>query len=393
MIDIELFAGGGGLALGLQEAGFHARYLFEIDQHSCATLIENSVRQGGILHGEVKRCDVRKVDWGDIREPVRLLAGGAPCQPFSLGGKHLADRDGRNLFPEVLRAARALRPLGLVLENVQGLARPSFRPYLDYILHQLEYPSIEPKADETWDDHHARILKHRASKSYKPEYHVAWKVLNAADFGVPQTRRRVFFVATRSDLLVRYTFPPSTHSREALVFDQKMGFYWKRHAIRPPKTLLSRQEISHRPLLLPWCTVRDGLKGLPPPSRDESTSTYNHWLIPGARLYTGHGGCNLDWPSKTIKAGVHGVPGGENILLLDDGSFRYFTLRETARLQGFPDNYFFVGARTHVTRQIGNAVPCTLAWAVAAPLYDLLNQQTNSAELTNDGVEYGQRKA
>jgi DNA (cytosine-5)-methyltransferase 1 len=80
----------------------------------------------------------------------------------------------------------------------------------------------------------------------------------------------------------------------------------------------------------------------------------------------------LDWPSKTIKAGVHGVPGGENTISLDDGSFRYFTLRETARVQGFPDKYIFEGARIHVTRQIGNAVPCPLAAAVGEALMDLL---------------------
>ena len=100
----------------------------------------------------------------------------------------------------------------------------------------------------------------------------------------------------------------------------------------------------------------------------------NHWIIPGAREYLGHSGSTLDWPSKTIKAGVHGVPGGENTILDNDGVFRYYTLREAARIQTFPDQHFFKGARIHVTRQLGNAVPCLLAAKVATPLLSLVAQ-------------------
>jgi DNA (cytosine-5)-methyltransferase 1 len=84
-------------------------------------------------------------------------------------------------------------------------------------------------------------------------------------------------------------------------------------------------------------------------------------LIPGARLYERHTGSELDWPAKTIKAGVHGVAGGENVLVQDDGKYRYFTLREMARLQCFPDDYFFTGPRSRIIGQIGNAVPVELA--------------------------------
>jgi DNA (cytosine-5)-methyltransferase 1 len=104
----------------------------------------------------------------------------------------------------------------------------------------------------------------------------------------------------------------------------------------------------------------------------------NHWLINGARKYAGHAGSILDWPSKTIKAGVHGVPGGENTIVDDSGRFRYYTLREIARLQTFPDAHYFCGARMHITRQIGNAVPCLLAAAVARPLFDLLTKRERS---------------
>lgn len=372
-IDIELFAGAGGLALGFQLAGFLPSYLFEIDKHSCETMRKNHVSRGGILSGHVVEVDVREVDWSKYNEPVRLLTGGAPCQPFSLAGKHKANRDGRNLFPEVLRAIRALKPRAVVLENVQGLARPSFRPYFEYIIRQLECPSIAPMKDELWQDHDARIMRRQRARKYRAEYNVAWRVLNAADYGVPQNRHRVFCVATRVGELPPFQFPSPTHSRSALLAEQGSGRYWKRHGIPPRKVAISANGkanggTSNGIHLKPWQTVRDALRSLRAPKQRENESANNHWLIPGARLYPGHGGSDLDWPSKTIKAGVHGVPGGENIFHQDDGTFRYFTLREAARIQAFPDNYIFTGARIHVTRQIGNAVPCSLAAAVAAEL-------------------------
>jgi DNA (cytosine-5)-methyltransferase 1 len=88
----------------------------------------------------------------------------------------------------------------------------------------------------------------------------------------------------------------------------------------------------------------------------------------------------INWPSKTIKAGVHGVPGGENTVLDDAGNIRYYTLRETARLQTFPDAHFFQGARIHVTRQIGNAVPCALAESVARNLFQLTESNYREQE-------------
>lgn len=126
-------------------------------------------------------------------------------------------------------------------------------------------------------------------------------------------------------------------------------------------------------------TVRDAISTLPEPSYQDVAGN-NHWLIPGARVYKRHTGTELDWPAKTIKAGVHGVAGGENVVHLDDGSFRYFTLREMARLQGFPDDYIFEGPRSRTIGQIGNAVPCQLAHCIGENILRALEQPADLCE-------------
>jgi len=197
-------------------------------------------------------------------------------------------------------------------------------------------------------------------------------ILNAADYGVAQARVRLFFVATRSGLPSVEGAPIPTHSRAALIRVQGEGSYWHERSL-PLKT---RDEWPRRVHgesnglgadYAPWCTVRDALKGLSAPLLEDIRGD-NHWLIPGARIYRRHSGSELDWPAKTIKAGVHGVGGGENVLLLDNGRHRYFTLREMARLQGFPDHFIFTGPRSRIIGQIGNAVPLPLVQAIAERL-------------------------
>lgn len=390
--DVELFAGAGGLTLGLSYAGIAPAHLFERNPRACATLRANKVGSTAAVVGKVNEQDVRDVEWSSVPRPVRLLAAGPPCQPFSLAGKHQADGDPRNEFPATLRAIRELQPAAVVLENVHGLTRRTFRPFFDYLLRQLSYPSVAPaSAEEGWSAHDARLLEH-AKAFPEPEYNIRWGVLNAADFGVPQVRTRVVILATRQGLPVM-ELPRPTHSRDALVRDQETGTYWARHDISRPIAFVTPKcgpaqhkdpEIS----LSPWRTVRDAIAGLRAPSTDE-LDDLQHWVIPGARLYRGHQGSILDWPSKTIKAGVNGVAGGENVLHFDDGSYRYFTLREMARMQSFPDTYVFRGPRSRIIGQIGNAVPCGLAEALGKQVLAmcrLVPGLTSNDEVLNQGA-------
>jgi DNA (cytosine-5)-methyltransferase 1 len=376
-IDIELFAGAGGSALGLSAAGIPPDHLFENDRYCCETLRHNAAGASPTITGEIHKEDIERVDWTLFTQPVRLLSGGPPCQPFSLGGKHLAERDGRNLFPATLRAIRELRPAVVLLENVPGLMRYSFRPYLDYLARQLGCPALEPGLTEQWSEHDKRIQLFQASRDYTPAYLTQRWLLNAADYGVAQARLRVFFVAIRSDLCA-VSAPTTSHSRAALVLEQSDGTYWRARNL-PPKCRESWPRRVQRPAAedqayrRPWKTVRDALCGLPSPSTEDFEGK-NHWLIPGARLYRRHTGSELDWPAKTIKAGAHGTSGGENVLLLDDGTFRYFTLREMARIQGFPDDYVFLGPRSRMIRQIGNAAPAELVRLLGEQLIPVLSE-------------------
>lgn len=126
------------------------------------------------------------------------------------------------------------------------------------------------------------------------------------------------------------------------------------------------------PECLPWRTVRGAMVDLPNHREEGARRIPDHRFQNGAKVYPGHTGSPLAMPAKTLKAGDHGVPGGENMLVHKDGSVRYFTVREAARIQTFPDGYRFHGSWAEAMRQLGNAVPVMLARTVAASVAEKL---------------------
>ncbi|WP_193097345.1 DNA cytosine methyltransferase [Burkholderia sp. Z1] len=388
MKAVELYAGAGGLAMGVSLAGFKSLAVVEWDKWACDTIRENK-RRGFPLVADwpVYEGDVRKFDWSSLEnEEIDLLAGGPPCQPFSMGGKHQAHDDTRDMFPATVDIVRRLRPKAFIVENVKGLTRSTFANYYQYILLQLEFPEVPARRNEDWFDHLLRLQVERTSgrqKGKKLTYNVVPTLVNAADYGVPQKRERVFIVGFRSDLGVDWSFPRQTHSYDRLLHDQWVsGEYWERHGVarrsRPtmPGAVESRVRRLASSLLfadeLPWRTVRDAIAGLPNPQSRTANNYSDHRFQPGARVYPGHTGSPLDLPAKTLKAGDHGVPGGENMLVNTDGSVRYFSIRESARVQTFPDGFVFHGSWTETMRQLGNAVPVALGHVVARSVAEKL---------------------
>lgn len=375
MRSLELFAGAGGLGIGLHNSGFRPERVVEFDRYCCDTLRENVKRKVHQLKGwDIIERDVRREDFTPYEEKLDLISGGPPCQPFSMGGRHKAHNDARDMFPQAVRAVREAKPRAFVFENVKGLQRASFKNYYEYIKLQMEHPEIALRDDEIWEEHHRRLEEHHTQgKRDGLHYRVIARLLNAADYGVPQRRERVFFVGFRDDLDVEWGFPLPTHSAEALLWDQyRDESYWERHQVPARKRFndpLERKradKLDARPSNCAWHTVRDAISDLPDPEKQASKAKkfHNHKFQSGAKSYKGHTGSRWDVPAKTLKAGVHGVPGGENMLAREDGSVRYFSVRESARLQTFPDNFVFHGSWTETMRQLGNAVPVNLAETV-----------------------------
>lgn len=377
MQAIELFAGAGGLGIGVSQAGFKTAQVIEWDRYCCDTIRENRARKlAPIKDWPLFEGDVRDFDFRLFEDRLELVTGGPPCQPFSVGGKHGAYNDARDMFPEAVRAVRHVRPRAFIFENVKGLTRSTFTNYYEYIYLQLSYPELERRVGEEWDDHLSRLERHHTSKrrSRGLEYRVVRRVLNAANYGVPQKRERVFFVGFRADLGIEWCFPDETHSLDALIWEQcSTTAYWDRHKVPKRKRVIPNaftqraRRLFDQPTKQPWHTVRDAIGDLPDPEHQPMLSRmfHNHNFQPGARTYPGHTGSPIDEPAKTLKAGVHGVPGGENMVVLPYGTTRYFTVRESARLQTFPDEFRFHGSWSETMRQLGNAVPVGLAAKVA----------------------------
>lgn len=375
--SVELFAGAGGLAMGMSVAGFEHKLLVENDPGACDTINEN-IRLGTVSWPRAAPTDAGEFDFSPF-EGVSLVSGGPPCQPFSVGGRRCGGADPRNMIPTFVGAVGVMMPSAFVMENVSGLVTEKFRVLFDFYKRWLESPRTSP-ADaevEKWAD---------------SDYDVYHKILDAADYGTPQRRKRVIVIGFKKSLGIVWEFPEATHSADALAWDQWVsGEYWERHNLsRPMVSGISEEKMRHlrassRPSEMAWLTVRDAITELGQPGGPIANHEYypewfgeskSEWKkIRGwARSYQGHTGSIYDKPAKALRAGTHGVSGGENMLAEDPerGVVRYFTVREAATLQQFPKDYVFKGNWTQVVRQLGNAVPVglgtVLGRAVAARL-------------------------
>jgi DNA (cytosine-5)-methyltransferase 1 len=358
----------------MSRAGFRHRYMAEFDDDAVRTVLHN--KEKGIEHVRdwpMGLKDVRDIDWSRLKT-LDLVSGGPPCQPFGIGGKKRGQDDHRDMWPEAIRAVREARPRMFLFENVRNLAGPRFQSYLNWIVAHLEHPRL---VRELGESHAAHLARLEASSS-KADYRVVWQLVNAADYGAAQIRHRVLIFGIRADLKVVPTAMSPTHSQDRLLWEQYVtGEYWDRHGLKRrsvPALAQDRRRVSElrrvgiEPKGEPWVTVRDALHGLGEPNGER-----NHVKQPGAKVYPGHTGSPLDRPAKALKAGDHGVPGGENMMVRDDGSVRYFTTREAARLVGLPDDYEFPRSWTESMRQLGNAVPAPLGAAAGKWLTTLVN--------------------
>lgn len=352
--SIELFSGAGGLALGLHAAGFKHRALYEWNASAVETLRYNQrMGHSSLQNCTISRADVRDVDFTKYCG-IDLVAGGPPCQPFSMGGKAAGMDDVRDMFPQAIRAVAEVRPRAFIFENVRGLLRPAFSNYVEFIRLQMEFPEFPISRNLAWDQNLARLHRYKeerkrttASLSYRVHVHQA----NAADYGIPQHRHRVFFIGFRSDITTDWSFPKPTHDGDC------------------------------------WATLSDAIRDLPDPSSIHASKWPNHEFQPGAKSYPGHTGSPLNRPAKALKAGAHGVPGGENMILYPDGSVRYLSVRESARVQTFPDDYIFLGSWTEAMRQLGNAVPVKLAEIVGKSVAKALRRNLQSRCFSNEAIQ------
>jgi len=392
--SLELFSGVGGLAKGLELSGFkHIRFV-EFNKYAYASLCQNFEAEK-VFFGDIKDFDLERLNNIDV------VAGGPPCQPFSLGGKHKADRDSRDMFPYAIRAIEKLKPKAFIFENVKGLLRQTFSNYFKYIILRLTYPSFTAEANSDWQQNLGELQKISHLSYAGTKYNVQFKLINAANYGVPQARERVVIIGIRSDLNCFWQFPKETHSEDRLFWDMYVTEqYWEKHKIPKSERPLIDKSVKDKigrltkkygmiePSFSPWQTVRDALGILPDPRSNHGMP--DHVFRDGARIYPGHTGSILDLPAKTIKAGDHGVPGGENMIRFPDGKVRYLTVFEAKRLQTFPDDFVIKGGWGESMRQIGNAVPVLLAETMGNSLMKTLNEQTPKLHLipVNQEIRY-----
>jgi DNA (cytosine-5)-methyltransferase 1 len=304
MRSLELCAGAGGQALGLEQAGFEHEGLVEIDQHCCETLLLNRPKWK-IIKDDLAAFKERASDFAGID----LVAGGLPCPPFSVAGKQLGALDERNLFPDALDIIDATRPKAVMIENVRGFLGAVFENYRTDLKNQL----------------------------MKLGYQVDWRLLNASDFGVPQLRPRVVIVATRSEFWTEFRWPeieeinPKTVGQTLYRTMSSRGWkgakQWRDRANEIAPTIVGGSKKHGGPDLGP-------------------TRSKRAWASLGVNGHT-----IAETPPEAEFVGMPRL-----------------TVSMVALLQGFPPEWKFSGRKTAAYRQVGNAFPPPVAEAVAAEL-------------------------
>jgi len=301
--SVELCAGGGGQSLGLELAGFHHEAVVEYESLFCTTLRKNRP------HWNVLEMDIREFT-GQKYSEVDLLAAGVPCPPFSTAGKQLGADDDRDMFPAALSLVSQIKPRAVLFENVQGLASAKFMDYRNKLIRKL------------------------SALGYQPD----WRVLQAAEFGVPQLRPRFILVALRPSDAEHFAWPVSWGA--------------KRYVGESLLDLMAENGWAHAET---WA----GRAACVAPT-----------LVGGSKK---HGGPDLG-PTRAKRQwrdlGVDGMgiadsaPGSDK----DADHLPRLTLRMAARIQSFPDTWEFAGGKTAQYRQIGNAFPPAVARVVGAAI-------------------------
>jgi len=310
--SIELCAGAGGQALGLEMAGFEHLALVELDKYCCETLRLNRPQWRSRVH----ETDLQEFDARPY-EGVDLVAAGLPCPPFSIAGKQLGEKDERNLFPQALRIIDQCKPRAVMIENVRGIL------------------------DDTFLDFRENFKKELRARGYEADF----QLYNASDFGVPQLRPRVVFVAVRNQLWKHFTWPKTKGRRKAPTVGE---------------------------VLYPLMAER-GWKGAERwrDRADDIAPT----LVGGSKK---HGGPDLG-PTRARAAWktlhVDGSKLGDQAPDADFVGMPLLTVQMAGLIQGFPKEWQFVGKKTHAYRQVGNAFPPPVAAAVGRRIAKALRTQ------------------
>ncbi len=308
---VSLFSGAGGLDLGFIQAGHSIVWANDNDPDSCATYANN-------IGDHIVCADVAKINSSTI-PTTEIIIGGFPCQGFSQANLlRNADDERNKLYKHYLKFLKHLKPKFFLAENVRGIL------------------SLEGGAA------FQQILKDFQSAGYRTEY----SVLNAADYGVPQRRIRVFIVGIRKNLAsdLKYYYPDPTHSKDSTNS------------------------------LLPWISISDALRDVPDPVRLPGVlpnQEYSKYKVT-SRNFTGHRSTDPNKPSPTILA--RGNAGGGVCAIQHPSNKRRMSVRESAVIQTFPKKFEFIGRMNSCYRQVGNAVPVLLARKIAESFSKLEEQ-------------------